>query len=154
MIVVTDTSPVRALAQLQLLHVLPILFGEVFVPPEVVRELAVDVPGVGVVEVAAHAFFKVRTPSDPERLMRQHSQLGRGEAEALELALELRADYILVDDGAARAVARRVGLTALGVLGVSFEQRTSGLSCRLVRSCIVWSLKSASDSPNRCGRMC
>jgi predicted nucleic acid-binding protein len=38
-IVVSDTSPIRALAHLNLLYVLHALFGEVIVPPKVADEL-------------------------------------------------------------------------------------------------------------------
>ena len=38
-VVVSDTSPIRALAHLELLHVLNGLFGAVHVPPAVAEEL-------------------------------------------------------------------------------------------------------------------
>lgn len=39
MIVVSDTSPIRYLVLLQIEHILPALFGEIFVPPAVHAEL-------------------------------------------------------------------------------------------------------------------
>src|SRR5689334_650360 len=45
-VVVSDTSPVRALAHLNLLTVLPALFGRVLIPPIVQRELAYPPSGI------------------------------------------------------------------------------------------------------------
>jgi predicted nucleic acid-binding protein len=46
------------------------------------------------------------------------SSLGAGESEALSLAMELHADYLLVDERAARRAARALGLRVIGTLGV------------------------------------
>ena len=40
MIVVADTSPLNYLVLIDAIDVLPSLFGEVYAPPEVIRELA------------------------------------------------------------------------------------------------------------------
>jgi predicted nucleic acid-binding protein len=50
-----------------------------------------------------------------------------GESEALALAIELRADVILIDELAGRAAARREGLEVIGVLGVLREAKLRGL---------------------------
>ena len=52
--------------------------------------------------------------------------LGPGEAEAMILAAEVKADAILMDESAGRAVARRRGLLPVGVLGILLraKQRT------------------------------
>jgi predicted nucleic acid-binding protein len=51
------------------------------------------------------------------------SALDVGEAEALALALETRADLVLLDESAARLKARQLGLTHTGVLGVLRQAR-------------------------------
>jgi hypothetical protein len=45
-------------------------------------------------------------------------ELHRGEAEAIALALEIKADWLLMDEREGRAVARQLGLQVTGVLGV------------------------------------
>jgi predicted nucleic acid-binding protein len=47
-----------------------------------------------------------------------NQRLGRGESEAIPLALELNADYIILDDFAARREASRLGLQVKGTLAI------------------------------------
>jgi len=49
--------------------------------------------------------------------------LDLGEAEALALALETKADLVLLDESAARLNARQLGLAHTGVLGVLRQAR-------------------------------
>ena len=130
-LVITDTSPVRALRSIELLDVLPRLFDEILVPPAVVRELAVDVRGQGAIDVEAFPFFHLATPLRPPIELKLPASLGAGESEAIALALERQADFILVDDAAARAAAGRLGLRPLGVLGVLVFAKADGLIDRL-----------------------
>jgi predicted nucleic acid-binding protein len=44
--------------------------------------------------------------------------LGRGEAETIVLASELKADIVLLDDSKARRTARKLDLKVMGTLGV------------------------------------
>jgi predicted nucleic acid-binding protein len=60
--------------------------------------------------------------------LRSRRRLGDGEREAIALALELRADGILLDDRPARRLAEAGGLHVIGTLGVLLEaKRTSRL---------------------------
>lgn len=47
-----------------------------------------------------------------------NERLGRGEAAAIALATELQAEYIVLDDFAARREALRLGLNVKGTLGM------------------------------------
>jgi len=44
--------------------------------------------------------------------------LGKGESEAIALAIELNPDYVLLDDSTARREAKRLGLNIKGTLAV------------------------------------
>lgn len=50
-----------------------------------------------------------------------------GEAEAIVLALEKKADLILLDDQEARVKARRLDLTVTGVVGVLLKAKNEGM---------------------------
>lgn len=53
--------------------------------------------------------------------------LDRGESEAIALALEIRAGLLLVDELAARKLARQHGLAITGVVGVLIDAKDAGL---------------------------
>jgi predicted nucleic acid-binding protein len=53
-------------------------------------------------------------------------RLDKGEAEAIVLALEQKADYIIMDEQKGRLVAREYGLTIIGVLGVLMLAKSEG----------------------------
>jgi predicted nucleic acid-binding protein len=57
-----------------------------------------------------------------------NASLGAGESEAIALALEIRADVIVMDDGAARRLARLLGLQVVGTLGVLLQAKHLGLT--------------------------
>ncbi len=53
--------------------------------------------------------------------------LGRGEAEALTLSKEKKADFILIDEKKARKAARRAGFDVIGVLGLLLAAKRNAL---------------------------
>src|SRR5205823_8965132 len=71
-------------------------------------------------------FLRVAAPSDDEVVRRLRLVLDPGESEAIALALELRADAILVDEADGRAAAAREGLTAIGAIGVLLRAKQRG----------------------------
>jgi predicted nucleic acid-binding protein len=57
----------------------------------------------------------------------QQSKAGGGETEAIHLALHLRPDRLLLDDGEGRREAQRLGLRLTGVLGLLVAAKRIGL---------------------------
>jgi predicted nucleic acid-binding protein len=125
-IVVSDTSPVRALNHLGLLDVLAELFERVFLPPAVERELLRPRPRFTVVDVASYGFVEVRAPQDGSRVSQYLQKLDPGESEALVLAQEIGADALLMDDAAARAIAVGEGVFVIGTLGILSRAKLRG----------------------------
>jgi len=117
-VVISDTSPVRALAHLEHLDWLRVLFGEILVPPGVAAELRNPSVSLTPMDVSAWPFLLVRAPSDLQRVSELRSLLDAGEAEAIALAEELHANLLLMDELAGREVAAQCGLTVLGTLGI------------------------------------
>ncbi len=129
MIVVSDTSPIRALSFIEQLSILEKLFGAVVIPPAVVDELAHparlaidDSP----VMLAQFPLSEVRAPVDASRVDQLAQILDRGESEAIVLAEELRCSAILVDEAAGRRIALRKGLVPLGSAGMLQRQKKVG----------------------------
>jgi len=55
-----------------------------------------------------------------------NQRLGRGESDAIALAIQLNSDYVLLDDLAARKEASRLGLTVKGTLAVIHKMERDG----------------------------
>jgi len=99
---------------------LPRLFGEVLIPPAVEHELLRFHPTLP-------GFLRCIPPTDNVRFSRLRLELDRGEAEAITLACEIKADRLLIDESVGRAVAVREGLAIIGVVGVLAASKRSGL---------------------------
>lgn len=127
-IVVSDCSPLRALAQLGLLPLLDAMFESVYVPPAVVSEASAVVVALPAIDFSALRCVRFATPRGVEEVARlRSSHLGAGESEAMVLAMEVHADGVLMDDGPARKAAAAMGLTTLGVLGLLVRAKRQGL---------------------------
>ncbi len=111
---VADTGPVLHLHEAGALHLLP-LIGEIFLPPLVTAELRSRIP-------ALPKWVKVQaiTPTAQERALewRRAGLLHGGEAEALALARESKAEWFLTDDAAARLMAESLNIEVHGSIGV------------------------------------
>jgi hypothetical protein len=57
--------------------------------------------------------------------------LDRGEAEAIALALQLKAEWTLLDERDARKVAKALGLNVTGLLGILLRAQRQGKSLSL-----------------------
>ena len=126
-IVVSDTSPIRALSHLNLISVLEELFSQVIVPPAVARELLHAPSRLPQVNVLDLGFVQVRAPTVLEKVEELLQTLDPGEAEALALALEIGASAVLIDESAGRAMANQLGVPPIGVLGILVRAKQRGL---------------------------
>ena len=125
-VVVSDTSPIRAMAHLGLLPLLSEIYGGVVIPQAVFSELLRKGKWFDSVPVAALSKFEVRFPTDEIRITHEFLQLDVGEREAIQLALELNADALLIDEAAGRSVAKQYGLLTTGTLGVLSQAKQRG----------------------------
>jgi uncharacterized protein len=130
-VVISDTSPLRALAHLGRVDIAAALLGEVIVPPAVAAELNRS-GAVPRLDVTVLAGFRVVAPADRSEVLRFLGlKLDSGESEAIALALELKADLLLIDERKGDAVAREAGLRTLGVIGLLLQAKEAGLVERL-----------------------
>jgi predicted nucleic acid-binding protein len=70
--------------------------------------------------------LQVRTVALINLAQSLNQRLGQGESDAISLGIELNADYVLLDDLAARKEAIRLGLNIRGTLGVTNKMRRDG----------------------------
>jgi len=128
MLVVSDTSPISNLFMVGRLEILPALFDEIVIPPAVMREvLALESSGWDLSPIKNAAWLKTIPASDQMAVQALMQTLHRGESEALVLAQELNADYLLMDEALGRKTAEMMGVKIIGLLGVLLEAKTEGL---------------------------
>jgi predicted nucleic acid-binding protein len=126
-VAVCDTSPLQYLHQLGLLQLLQKLHAVVVMPPAVRDELAAGrAIGLSLPDVQVHPWIGVRT-ADLHALPVLPVALGRGEREALALALQTPQAVLLADDRQARRCAEFLGLRLSGTLGVLLKAKHRGL---------------------------
>ncbi|WP_375511578.1 DUF3368 domain-containing protein [uncultured Nostoc sp.] len=128
MIVVSDTSPINNLAAINHLHLLQQLYGTVLIPEAVYRELTdPNFQVAGAIEVQTFIWIQTRPVQDRILVEALSNELDIGEAEAIALALEMKADQVLIDERRGRIVAARLNLGYTGILGILVEAKSQRL---------------------------
>jgi predicted nucleic acid-binding protein len=120
MIVVSDTSVVTSLIQIGRIELLFEIFGGVMIPEAVAEELSVS-------HVLLPPWIQIQGVRDRQVLGELCAELDLGESEAIALAVELSAEFLLMDEKRGRAVAQRAGLVPIGILGVATAAKRLGL---------------------------
>ncbi len=128
MIVVSDASPIIALSAVGKLSLLRQLYERVLIPESVAREIFAGESGQpGIEELRSADWIAVQSLENSFLARAFEGELDKGEAEAIALAAEIRADLLLADERRARKVAGRLGIHVVGVLGVLVEAKQNGL---------------------------
>jgi predicted nucleic acid-binding protein len=133
-IVVSDSSPIRALHHLGLLSLCRDLYTSLVIPEAVRQELRQATTTCPALDIAEYSEFEVRKPRSNPAALRVPSDLDPDETEAIALAIELHADLVLIDERKGTEAARRLGLATIGVFGVLLEAKRRGLIDRVLPS--------------------
>ena len=105
------------IGQLELIH--QRFPAGILIPAAVWQEVVEDGQGrSGAQQVAAASWIEVIHVADSAWVSLLKANLDAGEAEAIVLAKEQRADVILLDEKDARALAGKLGLSVLGTVGI------------------------------------
>ena len=116
MLIVSDTSCITNLIQINQFNLLSAIYTTVIISPVVKKELQ-----------QFHLFsdeeveklnLVIQTPTNIAAVNQLMLQLDAGESESIILAEELNADFLLVDERKATKIANERGLTTIGILGV------------------------------------
>ena len=126
--VVTDTSVVLNLCLIGQQELLRLLYGRILAPTMVVVEFqrlaVVDARFQG---LTFPDFIEKVVPLQLLPALTASSRLDAGEVAALSLAVERKADAVLMDEQAGRAAAAALGLRTIGLLGVLRDAKEQSL---------------------------
>ncbi len=130
MIVVSNSSPLIALARIGRLNLLASFYNQILIPAEVHHEVTAAGRGLpGAEEVRSANWIEVvsqKSAGHPS-LAQACRNLGAGERGAILLAKSLQADLVLLDEWKARRVARDAGLSLVGSIGLLEAGARKGL---------------------------
>ena len=119
-IVVSNATALIHLSRIRKLSLLRDLFSKVIIPRAVYSEVAVP-GGVGyeeIIEGVQEEWIVVKDIRDRVSAYELTPLLHRGEAEAIILAEEAKADYLIVDERVARHIAASREIRVIGILGI------------------------------------
>lgn len=128
MILVLDASPLITLARIGSLDFLRRLADQVVVPEAVYMESVGRASGrPGSAEISQAGWIVRRPVQNQADVLRLRTRIGWGEAEAIVLAGEIRADAVVLDDATARQIAEQEGCRVVGLLGLLIEGKQRDL---------------------------
>lgn len=127
MIVISDTSVISNLIDIQHLFLLEQLYQQVIVPLSVSQELSML--GSSTTELLNQPWIQIQAIAEQSKVeaFQRNTRLDRGESEAILLAQQLNADLLLIDERRGRAEAQYLGIRITGLLGVLVEAKKQSL---------------------------
>lgn len=126
-VIISDTGPLNYLVLIDQAELLPVLFSCVLIPDAVHAELTAEsAPAKTRAFIkAGPRWLEVRSPQLAGHA--SSNALDAGERAAIDLAIELGADLLLIDDRAATKAARAIGFRTTGTLGLLVLAAQQGL---------------------------
>ncbi len=110
------------------LHLIQELFGEIIIPKEVRAELIIEGKGKpGTNEIEKAKWIKVAKVKNDSLVKMLTKDLDVGESAAIALAIERKANLLLLDETDARNLAEFYNLTKTGVIGILIRAKKRSL---------------------------
>ncbi|MCL2764573.1 MAG: DUF3368 domain-containing protein [Treponema sp.] len=116
-IIISDTSCLIALTNINLLDILRQLYNKVLITPEVANEYGESLP----------EWINIKPADDTRKIIAFNRYIDLGESSAIVLAMELNKAVLIIDDKEARQFALNLGLKITGTLGVLIRAYKQGL---------------------------
>lgn len=121
MLVISNTSPLLNLAIIDHLHLIEQQFGEIIIPKGVFVELRISENLKGSQELRQaieKGWIKVQEVQNKAFVQLLRRELDLGETEAIALAIESKADLLLLDEREGRRIARNFNVKITGIMGI------------------------------------
>ena len=118
--IIFNSSPLIFLARLHLLEIFVNASDDFYLPEFVIEEIKAkqDEASEYIQRLIDDNKIEVRATNLISLASSLNARLGKGESEAIALCTELQADYVVLDDFAARKEAMRLGLNVRGTLAI------------------------------------
>lgn len=125
--VVSNASALINLSRIGKLDLLHKLYGELGIPEAVWQEVVINGIGQpGAEEVKRAVWIKKYAVTNSQLVHALEQDLDAGEAEAIALASEIKAELLLMDERLGRETAHHLGLRCVGLIGVLIEAKHRG----------------------------
>jgi len=111
--IVSDSSTLIVLFDLERMELLSNLFSKIVIPPSVYREITARS------RITLPEFITVQAPTDTSLITLMSHLLDAGESEAIALALECEG-RLIIDERKGRRIAQEQGLQIIGLLGIVY----------------------------------
>lgn len=132
MIIVSNTSPISNLAGIGQLNILQKIYNRIFIPQAVYNELTHPGAGQVVINTVKSAdWIEIKTVENQLMVNQLQNKINIGEAEAITLACQLKADQLIIDERLGRREAKCLGLKITGVLGVLLIAKNRNIVTRV-----------------------
>ncbi len=124
MIAVSNTTPIITLASIGMLDIFKAFFSHIYIPNAVYEEIRAK-KSYGFNEIADH-FFIVKEVEDSFSKNLLLNDLDAGEAEAIVLANEMKADIVIIDENIGYRIAKSQGLNVKRTLSFLIAWKKAG----------------------------
>lgn len=115
--IISDTSCFIVLTNIAELNLLQKIYGQVTTTIEVANEYKQPLP----------SWVQIKAVTDKYRQKILETQLDKGEASAIALALEIPDSSLILDDYKARKIAEQLALKITGTLGIIIKAKLLGI---------------------------
>jgi uncharacterized protein len=124
--VIADTSCIQYLYQINLLDLLPTLYGQIAIPIAVATELTQGRSlGISLPDPVTLTWLAIaQVPST--QLIPTIANLGMGEREVMSLSQATSNSLAILDDSLARAYAKQLNISFTGTLGILLKAKQAG----------------------------
>ncbi len=117
--VVVNATPLIALSLINQLELLNQLFDEVIIPDAVYQEVVISgASKPGAIELKNASWIQVQSVTPSSTIEPLLLGLDRGELQVILLAISIKPDWVIIDEKLARRVAKVIGLSVKGTVGV------------------------------------
>lgn len=124
MLVVSDTTTITNLLRIDLLSLIQKLYNQIYIPQAVYDELS-RMPSQKK-QIDKLRWIKVKMVTDQKMVSTLLEKLDAGESEAIALAVEMKADILIIDEWFGRNIAESYGLNIIGLFGILLGAKRRG----------------------------